>query len=422
MSEGAVGAGGPPAAIVVGSTFPVDPPRGGGQLRLLHICRALAELCPVHIVALAGDGEPRPPVSLSPNLFEERIPKTAAHVRAEAELQHEAGIPVTDIAFAELHPLTPAFSEAVRQAVRPGAAVLACHPYPLPALAAGAFDAPLLYDAQDVAVDLKASMLRPMAIAERLLQTTREVERACCEQAALVLPVSAQDGERLHQLYGLPAERVAVTPNGVDTSAIRFTGPAERRAIRSRLGLARPQALFLGSWHEPNLAAVRHVLHLAGQRPNIDFLVAGSACIPFRDTGLPSNVTMLGVVPDSLRDTVLRIADVGLNPMSSGSGSNIKMLDYLAAGVPVLCTQIGARGLDLAPEHARLARLPEFAAALDELLDEPLDALDLRVSAARRFVEERFDWSVIGARLRDRIGALAPAPAQQGSMAIKSPL
>ena len=110
-------ASGPPSRSVVGSTFPVAPPRGGGQLRLLHLCRALAAICPVQIVALTADEMLAPPATLAPNLVEHRIPKTPEHVRAELELEREAGIPVTDIAFARLHGLTPAFGAAVRAGV-----------------------------------------------------------------------------------------------------------------------------------------------------------------------------------------------------------------------------------------------------------------------------------------------------------------
>lgn len=407
-----------PAGIVVGSTFVVDPPLGGGQLRLLHLCRALAVLRPVRIVALTADEEPSPPTQLGPNLVEQRIPKTAAHVRAELKLEREAGVPVTDIAFARLHALTPAFGEAVRAASGPGTILLACHPYPLPALLDAAPDAPLLYDAQDVAADLKEAMLRPSEVSAGLLETTRQVERACCERAALVLPVSDEDGGRLRALYGVAPERIAVTPNGVDTRALRFTDPAQRREIRGRLGLRRPQALFLGSWHEPNLAAVRHVVQLASERPEVEFIVAGSSGLPFRDVELPANVTLLGVVPDGLRDTLLAIADVALNPMSSGSGSNIKMLDYLATGVPVICTEIGARGLGLGSEHVRFARLPEFAAALDALLAEPKEVRAARAQAARTLVAERFDWVAIGATLRERVAALGGA--QSGLTATSS--
>ena len=33
--------------------------------------------------------------------------------------------------------------------------------------------------------------------------------------------------------------------------------------------------------------------------------------------------------------------------MMSGSGTNINMLDYMAAGLPIISTSVGARGLNL---------------------------------------------------------------------------
>ena len=52
---------------------------------------------------------------------------------------------------------------------------------------------------------------------------------------------------------------------------------------------------------------------------------------------------------EALRDGNLPIVilDLAINPVTTGSGTNLKMLDYMAAGVPVLSTPHGARGLGL---------------------------------------------------------------------------
>jgi glycosyltransferase involved in cell wall biosynthesis len=404
-----------PAKLTVGSTFGIYPPLGGGQLRLFHICRHLAARCPVDVIALVAGGEPALQRELAPGLREVRVPKSARHVAAEAKLEREAGVPVTDVAFPELHELTPAFADAVSDSAAADGALIACHPYTLPVLAAVGNQPRIWYDVQDVAADLKQAMLAHTDAGSRLLAATREVERACCEQAELVMAVSSEDAGRLRTLYGVADRKLALVPNGVDTGAIGFTGPGRRRELNTRLSMDAPLALFIGSWHQPNLVAVRRIIELAPQLPDVRFAVVGSVCLPFEDAELPANVELLGIVDDQLKDTLLTVASVALNPMSEGGGTNIKMLDYLAAGVPVISTHVGARGLSLDPErHVRVVTPGEFGAAIRAILSEPLEVAAPRAERARRHVEEHFDWEVVARQLLLAVEAL-PEADQPGS-------
>jgi glycosyltransferase involved in cell wall biosynthesis len=66
----------------------------------------------------------------------------------------------------------------------------------------------------------------------------------------------------------------------------------------------------------------------------------------------------------------LAAADVSINPAVSGSGVNIKLVEYLAAGAPVVSTSRGSSGLGLRPGRDLLvADTPAgFAAAVGDLL------------------------------------------------------
>ena len=61
---------------------------------------------------------------------------------------------------------------------------------------------------------------------------------------------------------------------------------------------------------------------------------------------LPDNVLAFGTV-DELEKYEIYKSDIAINPMFSGSGTNIKMLDYFSAGIPVVTTKTGARGLTI---------------------------------------------------------------------------
>lgn len=389
--------------LVVGSTFGIHPPRAGGQLRILHLYRELAGYCDVDVIALVNHDQPASRRVLAPGLTEIRIPKSARHEAAEADLR-VTEVSVTDAAFIDLHALTPAFSEAVARSWIPGCALVASHPYAFPAMRAVDDGAAWWYDAHNVEADLKAAVLPKTPTGKRLLARTRAVERECCKRASLVLASSAEDAQRLRALYRVPAPRVRVIPNGVDTTAIRFVAPSERRALRGRLRLEQPLALFIGSWHEPNLVAARQILHLAAEFPEISFAIVGSVGIPLQHEGRPPNVELFGVVADDLKEALLGVAAVALNPMLMGSGTNMKMLDYLAAGVPVISTPVGVRGLDLDHERdLRVVAPGDFAAALRTTLEESDDLADARARDVRREIEQRFDWRAVCVPLRGEI-------------------
>jgi glycosyltransferase involved in cell wall biosynthesis len=393
----------PVPKLVVGSTFGIFPPQGGGQLRIFHLYRQLAEESPVDVIALVAGDEPRRRQEVAPGLTEVRIPKSTRHVAAETALEAQAGVPVTDVAFPELHELTPEFASAVAASAAEGGALVASHPYTLPALLAGG-GLPVWYDVHNVEADLKAAMLAGNETGRRLLSAARDVERACCERAERVFASSASDAQRLRDLYGVPDRKLELVPNGVDTATISFTAPAERRRMQERLRMRTPLALFIGSWHEPNLRAVRRIAELAARMPDLEFAVVGSVGLPLEQGYLPGNMRLFGVVDDELKAALLAVAAVAINPIAEGSGTNMKMLDYLAAGLPVVSTEIGARGLDLGPtSQARIVPLERFGVAIQDVLQEPAEEADRRAREARRHVEQRFDWAVVS---RPLVGAV----------------
>lgn len=382
-----------PAKLTVTSTFGISPALGGGQLRVLHICRRLAQRFPVEVVALVGEDEPAVTRELAPGLQEIRIPMSRAHAQREAELATHAGVPITDVAFPQLHKLTPEFTQAVRASLVNGGAVMASHPYTLPVIEAVGGTRRLWYDVQDVAADLKAAVLAPNDTGAHLLKSAQEVERECCERAELVLATSAADGDRLRELYGVADKRLTIVANGVEADAVAFIDAPQRRRLRAALSMERPLALFVGSWHPPNLKAVARIIDLAAELREVDFAVAGSVCLAFEDVAVPANLQLLDVIDEGLKLTLLSVASVALNPMTQGSGTNLKMLDYLAAGVPVVSTALGARGLGLDPDrHLRVTSPSRFAGAICDVVAEPESEAARRAAAARAYVEERFDW------------------------------
>ncbi|MEZ5371209.1 MAG: glycosyltransferase [Microthrixaceae bacterium] len=120
---------------------------------------------------------------------------------------------------------------------------------------------------------------------------------------------------------------------------------------------------------------------------------------------LPGNVAALGRVEDDVLAEYLAGADLALNPIDEGSGSNLKLIDYFAAGVPVITTPVGARGIAEPRRFALLAPSDGLAEAVDRLEVDP--GAEDRARAARVYAEEHLDWRLLGARMAELTLSLA---------------
>ena len=384
--------------LTVVTSYPVLPPQGGGQQRIHGLYGEVAALgVEVDIVALVGEDEPARVTRIAPGLRQLTVPKSSAHQRAEIQLAAEAGLPVTDIAMAAYHKLTPELRQTIVASAAEASLVVASHPFGAPAILDAGLDLPLVYEAHNVELDLKAQMLdgrHPAA-----LDIVRACEQRACDEAEAVVVCAAADGERLGACFGVGSAKVIEVPNGSDHRALPFTGPGDRERARRSVGLEDPTVLFIGSWHEPNLEAGRAVLAAAAELPEVHVLLLGSAGPALVDEHVPANVDITGPVDRGFLQDALALASIAVNPMRSGSGTNLKMLDYALSGVSMVSSRFGARGLGFIPgEHYVLCEPGLLHETLREVLDEDPAATERRVELAYDRVVSVFDWSLIAGR------------------------
>lgn len=401
------GPGQPRRKLVVASTFAIYPPRHGGASRSFHIYRALAPEFETVIVSLCPSGEPAFEGDIAPGVREIRIPKSAEHERRELEVQAEMGTPVTDVVLPELHVFTPRIGEVLERESRDACALVSSHPYPYPILAG--LGLPVWYEAQDFEYHLKQSLFEKLPRGKELVDVVHEVEGACARAAEVILCASPDDARNLAEIYAVDAARILDVPNGTDALRIAFTTPADRTALKERMGIgATPLVFFMGSGHWPNIEAVKRVFEFASALPDVAFAVVGSVCYAFDPRMKPENVLFVGEVDEVTRNLCLQACDLAVNPMEHGSGTNIKMLDYFAAGLPVITTGYGSRGLRLQGEReCRICAIDDFPRAIREVLGDGAAAAASRAQAARELVDAVFDWEAIVARVKPQLVSLA---------------
>ena len=390
------------------NTYSVYPPMGGGQNRMFHLYRHLAAEPGrrVTLLVLAPVGSEECRREIAPGLVEHRVPLSEAQQQRLEALEKALGVPVEDIAAIEGWRLNTRFVERLKHYASEATMGVAAHPYLAGALHEH-LDVPWGYESHNVEALLKRDILaqalrQNLPEARAALRQVEEIERLACCAGAWVSACTEADLASFTSHYGLDPRRGIVVPNGADIQRLPFVDMALRRRWQASLGQQRPTALFIGSWHGPNLEAARLIMErLAPACPAVDFLVVGSLCLhpDLADIDLPPNLRLMGTVTDAELGALLASVDVALNPMGSGSGSNLKMLDYTASGVPVLTTPFGNRGFDFDERHLWLAELDRLAAALERLLATPRPAQEARVARARRLTQDAYAWHRIAPRL-----------------------
>jgi glycosyltransferase involved in cell wall biosynthesis len=227
---------------------------------------------------------------------------------------------------------------------------------------------------------------------QRNLRRIEKVMIALCDRVVAVSPV---DQASLVSA-GVPRRKVAVIPHGVDLENYRSL---EGTGVRERLGI--PAGAFVIVYHGvlhygPNRDAA---LWLSGEilpellRRGRDvrlLLVGMNAPAECADGPAGGRVVATGAVPNL--PAHLAAADAAVVPLRGGGGTRLKILEYFAAGLPVISTPKGAEGIPATPgrEMALASTAGAIADAVCRLMDDHAHARALG-EAGRRFVE-RYDW------------------------------
>jgi glycosyltransferase involved in cell wall biosynthesis/GT2 family glycosyltransferase len=388
-----------PTRVTVLDMQPIRPAVGGGRLRLLGLYHDLgARFETTYVGTYDWPGERYRKHRLSRTLTEIDVPLSARHFEAVAAWQQLAGgKTVVDVSFPLLAHHSSEYVNAARAAAARADVVVCSHPwvYPLVCEVLNERKRLVVYDAHNVESVLRYKLLNDISIGGQLVRHAAACERDLCRRADLVLACSHQDRELFHRLYEVPFAKCLVMPNGTFTR--RSSGP-NRQVAKRELGFGvGPVAVFVGSRYPPNEAAASFICsQLAPALPDVTFVICGGVGSAIEPATLAargiSNLRITGVLGDSALRTYLAAADLAINPMFSGQGTNIKMFDFMAAELPVVTTPVGARGIVQGPEPAmQVCDAREFATAIRRLVSDRAYASRL-AAAGRRLVDDSYSW------------------------------
>ncbi|MBK1989596.1 glycosyltransferase [Sphaerospermopsis aphanizomenoides BCCUSP55] len=230
------------------------------------------------------------------------------------------------------------------------------------------------------------------------LPLLRRYEQNYCSKFSNIVVTTAEDKQQLQQ-FNSQAE-IAVIPNGVDLVSFpnRPTDPGGHRII------------FIGAMD--NLANIDAVCFFSNEvlpeiqklYPDTTFDIVGSR----PDTQVLAlkqkpGINVLGSVPSMAE--YLHKSTVCVVPMRTGFGIKNKTLEAMAAGIPVVGSDRGLEGLAVDGIKTTLKALRanqprEYVTAISQLFEQPELRYQLSTHA-RQMVETQFTWEIAGQRYEE---------------------
>jgi len=218
------------------------------------------------------------------------------------------------------------------------------------------------------------------------------LERKVLKEFPLTLVCSEEDRQ---YLLTHSKANIQVLPNGVDTDVFYQRENIEPEPYR---------LLFTGNMdYAPNVDAVSYFCTdiLAGIKekyPEVQFVIAGQRPVKRVLDLVSENVKVTGFVKDIAEE--YNKAAVVVAPLRFGAGTQNKVLEALASGVPVVCTHVGFKGLGIESGEGacKVENTDEFIQTVNHLLENEHNRKQIAGKGIYK-IANTFGWDAVADQL-----------------------
>ncbi|WMT50875.1 MAG: glycosyltransferase [Ferroplasma sp.] len=179
----------------------------------------------------------------------------------------------------------------------------------------------IVYDAHNA-----ESLLRKN---NKYYEYTLNLEKDIVNSSDLILTVSPRDMDYFTKTFN--AKNIYLATHILGNRVFQWNGENSRNIV------------FIGSIYGPNIEAVNFILSIARELSEFQFSIIGNVNL-HRFPHVPGNVKFHGMIDEAEKNKILSSSFLALNPVFEGGGRNVKMVDYIMHGIPIITTEIGARG------------------------------------------------------------------------------
>jgi len=250
------------------------------------------------------------------------------------------------------------------------------------------------------------------------------LERWAVRHADGVVTVSEALRDYLSRVHRIPAGWITVNPNGADTD--RFDRARAAPPASWQLPEGSTIVGFCASFQEfHGMEELLAVISGLADLPRLHFLLVGDGPArpriegKLRDMNHAGRVSLVGRVAHESVPSYLATMDIGIMPRSNFYGSPIKVIEYMAMGMPVVAPRLGPLCEVVDHEVQGLLFEPDNVAELVEKVRLLVTRPDLRSrmgAAARARVLRDLTWRHNAGRVAEACrGAMARRSGASGA-------
>jgi len=237
--------------------------------------------------------------------------------------------------------------------------------------------------------DVEATLIERLGFKDSDINYSKIITLEAVSLSDKTVCMTQTDKRELIDLIKVDPRKISLVPNPIDLYEFKYFGPN----IKSL------SVLFVGNmFYWPNQNAAKFVVQKL--YPRLKRLIPDSRFI------------LVGMIPESLKklfskkkdavvtgavdglDEILKNGTIAVCPVTEGSGMKVKILNYSAAGLPIITTRIGASGYENIPSLIIEDNLEEYPKLVASLFENKKRMIEIG-KANRKFVEENYDIGVI---------------------------
>ncbi|MFY3741192.1 MAG: glycosyltransferase involved in cell wall biosynthesis [Candidatus Nitrosomirales archaeon] len=224
------------------------------------------------------------------------------------------------------------------------------------------------------------------------LRKGKRYEINCLRNAKQIIVASERDKNVYLSNEKTLKEKITVIPNCIDTDYYEHV-----TTDKPIVSTGKPVILFIGSLNYlPNRIAVQDIIRMASKMQDYSFVIVGAHSAIIKNN--PENIVFTGFVKD-IRPYI-SAADICIAPLRFGSGTRIKILEYMALKKPVISTSKGVEGLEIDKECLVVEDdYQKFTEIIKDLLTDEKKRKTLAQHAYNE-VKRKYDWRNYIDRLR----------------------
>lgn len=227
-------------------------------------------------------------------------------------------------------------------------------------------------------------LLKTLGNSRSTIDNIRAIEREALKTSDVVLCRSRVDRDQLAAVYPKARSKMHIIRGCIDPSKLLIIKP----------DLGSRNVLLLGNfYYQPNVRMVKLAskIHKRLRTHGIRFLLLGDAPDSLVRKLSAEGFEFLGFKKDL--NKIFRKCALAISPLDRGSGTRLKILDFLAGGLPVIATSKAVEGLEKIEKVVVIEdKLERYPQKILELFENRKRLNNLSKNG-KHFVNKEYNWS-----------------------------